>query len=403
MPSIQAPGSVWLTPRQITLIDDRQPRLIHSARQKAPLEMSMRPGPWRLASHRAIAMQWIPLLALSIFLVAILEFAHLPAALLLGPMVAGILIAIRGDAPHVSPRPLVAAQGIIGCMIGSSIPTTILSELVRDWPLFVLGVVSVIAAASALGWVLMRWRVLPGTTAIWGISPGASTPMILMSEAYGADARLVAVMQYLRVVIVVMIAAVVARIYGSGSVSHGASIVWFPSIPLIPLVAAVALAVVSAYLALFLRITAGPFLIPLALGMFVQDMGWLKITLPPWLLAISYALIGWSVGLRFTRQILLYAVRSLPQVLASVITLIAICGLFAGVLVVVGGIDPLTAYLATSPGGADSVAIIAASTNVDLQFVLAMQTARLVVVLFTGPSLARMITKMAVSGQKTKT
>ena len=34
------------------------------------------------------------------------------------------------------------------------------------------------------------------------------------------------------------------------------------------------------------------------------------------------------------------------------------------------GVDPMTAYLATSPGGADSIAIIAASSNVDISFVL---------------------------------
>jgi membrane AbrB-like protein len=345
-------------------------------------------------------MQWITLLALSAVLVTLLELAHLPAALLLGPMVAGILVSIRETTLRVTARFLVAAQGIIGCMIGSHIPAAILTELVRDWPLFLLGVLSVIAAASALGWVLMRWRILPGTTAIWGISPGASTPMIVMSEDYGADSRLVAVMQYLRVVIVVMVAAVVARLWGSGSAPHAASIVWFPPVAIIPLIASASLAVAAAFVALYLRITAGPFLVPLALGMIAQDMGWLDITLPPWLLAISYAVIGWNVGLRFTRQILLYAARSLPQVLASVIALVLLCGLFAGVLVVVGGIDPLTAYLATSPGGADSVAIIAASTNVDLQFVLAMQTVRLVVVLFTGPSLARFITKLAVGSPK---
>jgi uncharacterized membrane protein AbrB (regulator of aidB expression) len=44
-----------------------------------------------------------------------------------------------------------------------------------------------------------------------------------------------------------------------------------------------------------------------------------------------------------------------------------------------------------SPGGLDSVAIIAASSTVDLPFVMAMQTARFLVVLLTGPSLARFI------------
>jgi uncharacterized membrane protein AbrB (regulator of aidB expression) len=56
------------------------------------------------------------------------------------------------------------------------------------------------------------------------------------------------------------------------------------------------------------------------------------------------------------------------------------------------GIDPLTAYLATSPGGMDSVAIIAAASNrVDLSFVMALQTARFVFVLIGGPPLARLI------------
>jgi len=154
-------------------------------------------------------------------------------------------------------------------------------------------------------------------------------------------------------------------------------------------------------LATLLNIPAGALLLPLAAGMVLQGLGWLTIELPPWLLAASYALIGWSIGLRFTRPILMYAVRTLPQMLVSILSLIAICGVIAAILVA-AGIDPLTAYLATSPGGADSIAIIAASSNVDLQFVMAMQTARLVVVLLTSPSIARFIT-WQVGGPTTKT
>ena len=121
-----------------------------------------------------------------------------------------------------------------------------------------------------------------------------------------------------------------------------------------------------------------------------RTAGLLTIELPPWLLAISYALVGWSIGLRFTRPILAHAARALPRVLAAILALIAACGGLAALLVV-AGIDPLTAYLATSPGGADSVAIIAASTPVDLPFVMAMQTARFLVVLFVGPHIARFV------------
>jgi uncharacterized membrane protein AbrB (regulator of aidB expression) len=58
-------------------------------------------------------------------------------------------------------------------------------------------------------------------------------------------------------------------------------------------------------------------------------------------------------------------------------------------LVLIADKDPLTAYLATSPGGSDTVAIIAASSRVDLPFIIAMQTARMFLVLLTGPWIAR--------------
>ena len=44
-------------------------------------------------------------------------------------------------------------------------------------------------------------------------------------------------------------------------------------------------------------------------------------------------------------------------------------------------------------GGADSVAIIAASSKVDMPLVMAMQIARLLLVILIGPSLARIIAR----------
>jgi uncharacterized membrane protein AbrB (regulator of aidB expression) len=44
-------------------------------------------------------------------------------------------------------------------------------------------------------------------------------------------------------------------------------------------------------------------------------------------------------------------------------------------------------------GGADSVAIIAASSHVDMPFVMAMQMARFILVLLVGPALARAVAR----------
>jgi membrane AbrB-like protein len=110
-------------------------------------------------------------------------------------------------------------------------------------------------------------------------------------------------------------------------------------------------------------------------------------------MAGCYAVVGWIIGLRFTREIVVYAARMLPRITTSILVLIILCGGLAWVLHLALGTDMLTAYLATSPGGADSIAIIAASSKVDLPFVMAMQTARFLLVILIGPSLARMVAR----------
>ena len=128
-------------------------------------------------------------------------------------------------------------------------------------------------------------------------------------------------------------------------------------------------------------------------GAVLEGTGLVTITLPQWLLAMTYAFLGWNIGLGFTREILMHASRALPQVMLAMAVMIGVSGGLALVLVYAAGIDPMTAYLATSPGGMDSVAIIGASTNADLSFVMALQTLRLVIVLIAGPPLARFISQ----------
>jgi membrane AbrB-like protein len=238
---------------------------------------------------------------------------------------------------------------------------------------------------------MTRLQILPGTTALWGTSPGAASVMTIMAESYGADIRLVAVMQYLRVVLVAAVAAVVARLFGVSS-SHGAdAIVWFPPIAWLPFIETLALAIVGPIVAWMLRIPAGAFLVPLVAGIVLTHFGWMTIELPTWLLAASYALVGWNIGLRFTRSLLIHAARALPRIIAATLVLIVLCAGVAAMLVHGAGVDPLTAYLATSPGGSDSIAIIAASTDVDVSFVMAMQTVRMIAVLFLAPILTKFI------------
>ena len=338
-------------------------------------------------------LKWSILLLVSIAFIVPLELVHLPAALLLGAMAAAILVAVFDGRLAVPQWPYVLAQGLIGCLVARSIGATILVTMVRQWPLFLAGVCSVLLISTTLGALLARWKVLPGTTAIWGSSPGAATVMVLMSEGFGGDPRLVAYMQFLRVIVVALVASIVARLWVAPGALPRAAIDWFPAVAAGPFWETVALAVFGSIAGAKSRLPAGALLVPLFAGVALSCTGLMTITLPPWLMAACYALIGWSIGLRFSREIVIYAGRVFPKIAASTLTLVALCGGLAVLLHVVVGTDPLTAYLATSPGGADSVAIIAASSHVDVPFVMAMQMARFILVLLVGPALARAVVR----------
>ena len=340
--------------------------------------------------------QWGVLVFLSFVFVGLLELIRLPAAILLGAMAAGIFVAGFDGRPVLPARLYVLAQGFVACLVARSLKPEILNTVLGQWPVFMAGIGSVILASSGLGALLARWRILPGTTAVWGSSPGAATVMVLMSEAYGADARLVAFMQFLRVVLVALVASAIARLWGSHPAGPAAALIWFPEIPLWPFCATFALAVIGSLAGAATRIPAGALLVPLALGVALSASHAFPITLAPSVMACAYATVGWMIGLRFNRDVPRYAARALPAVLASILSLIAICGGLAYLLHLATGADALTAYLAMSPGGADSIAIIAAASKVDLPFVMAMQTARFLILIAIGPSVARLVARWVV-------
>lgn len=345
-------------------------------------------------SRSRSCLHWAGLLALSALLAGLLEWAAFPAALLLGPMLAAIAFGVGGTAIR-SPRwTFVAAQALIGCLIARSFTPSILTSIAADWHMLLMVVATTIAAGAVVGWVLVKAKVLPGSTAAWGSSPGGASAMVAMAAEFGADVRLVAFMQYLRVVVVVLTASVVTRLFvGAAPPPPAHDLLALP--PLLPLAATLAIAGLGALAGIRLKVPAGAMMVPMALGTALHAAGWIDIVLPPWLLGLAYAGLGWYVGLGFNRAIFLYALRAVPKLLLATLLLIGLCALSAWMLTWVLHIDPLSAYLATSPGGLDSIAIIVVGSHADIPLVLAAQTLRLLLVLATGPALARLIARYA--------
>jgi len=334
------------------------------------------------------------LLALSATLGWVLNRAAVPATLLLGPMLAAIALALGGVRLDVPRWAFMAAQAIVGCLIARALTTSIDASMLHHWPTMVGVVLITILAGGLVGWVLVRLRALPGTTAAWGSSPGAASAMILMAEDFGADIRLVAFMQYLRIVVVVLSASLVSRLLAAHVATASTPRVSLPLlVPWHSLAQTLAIVAGGALIGRQLRIPAGPFLVPMMVGAVLEATKLVDIVLPAWLLEIAYATIGWYVGLAFNRDVIAYALRAIPQLLLATFLLIGLCGLSALMLTLWLHTDPLSAYLATSPGGLDSVAVIAIASHADLPFVLALQTLRMFMVIITGPAIAKLISR----------
>jgi uncharacterized protein len=344
-------------------------------------------------------LQWTLLAVLSALFGVGMQALHLPAALLLGPMLAGILLGVNGASVRPPKLGYVAAQAVVGCLIASLISAAIIASFTQHWPLLLGATFLTLVMSNGIGVLLGRTRELRGTTAIWGVTPGAATAMVLMAESFGADARMVAFMQYLRVVCVALAAAIVSRVFLHGSNAVAPVTVWFPPLDWPAFLATLTIAGGAAWIATRLRIPAGALLLPAIVAATLHLSGLMPIVLPAWLLAATYAFVGWSIGLGFTRSTLQHALRALPAIVFSIAALMLLCGAMALALTWLTGIDALTAYLATSPGGMDSVAIIAAASHVDVSFVMAAQTVRLIVVVALGPRLARWVALRSGAGE----
>jgi membrane AbrB-like protein len=320
--------------------------------------------------------------------------ARLPAALLLGPMIAGVVFGVNGLRLVVPRWPYLGAQAVIGAMVAAAITPTIVATFRRDFLMFSGIVASTLLGAAALGWLISRSALIPGATAVYGTAPGAATAMVMLGEAEGADAGLIAFMQYSRVLMVALAAALVARFWigAAGSSAPGAP--WLAAVHWGHLVVVLLLAALGQWVARLIRLQAWAILGPLVLLSALHAAGWLAIDLPRWLLAASYALLGWHIGLNFRRDALVHAGRALPVVVSAALCLMGFCGLLAWALTRWAHVDALTAYLATSPGGVDSVAIIAASSaRVNVPFVMALQSVRLLFVIILAPVLTRFVVR----------
>ncbi|WP_268800621.1 AbrB family transcriptional regulator [Pseudomonas huanghezhanensis] len=339
-------------------------------------------------------LQWCLLIVMAGAAGQLFKYFEVPAALFLGPMLVAIGFGISGASIRLNKHVFRLGQGAVGVLVAHSMTMAVLLTALHSWHVMVFATVLTVALSALVGIGLVRWGGIQGSTAAWGTSPGAASAMVSMSEDYGADSRVVATMQYVRVVCVVMVGALVSRLLGveGGGTEVHTAVATVQSLNLVNL--GLSLMVIVVGVTLGSKLPAGALLVPLVLGGALQLSGLMQITIPPWLLAVAYGAIGSYIGLRFDRVTINYVWRRLPAMIFGSLLLILLCALSAYVIADMMGKDFLSVYLATSPGGLDAMAIIAIDTHSDVGFVLAMQTLRLFGVIVTGAFIARQVIRV---------
>ncbi|MDD5224815.1 MAG: AbrB family transcriptional regulator [bacterium] len=338
---------------------------------------------------------WLGLGAASVAAGFLAQTIRLPGGWLIGPLLVAIVAGLsRPEHPRVSSPWFIAAQAVIGTILASRFRPDVLPLAGANWLPILLVVTATLGVGLGSGVLLARIGPLDRETATFGTLPGGAASMIAMSIDLGADGRIVALMQYLRVVLVVLSASFLARFvlhpsgasdYTSLGIPSGAVSLhlWRVYVPTL------LLAAVGAWAGRRVRLPAGGMIGPLILGIVTSGLNILHPLWPFGIPQAAYIIIGLYVGLLFDRASLRQAGRLIPVILANTFMLMIVCAATGKVFSSLTGTDYLTGYLATTPGGMDSIAVVALGSGSNVSLILTVQMVRLLAIVLAGPLLAK--------------
>ncbi|SOE00640.1 AbrB family transcriptional regulator [Blastococcus haudaquaticus] len=321
-----------------------------------------------------------------------------PSPALFGGLLAGLVRALAVPGAVVVPGAVAAGgQAVIGVAMGALVDVETLRAVAENW-LPVLGVTvgTLLLSLGAGSLLRLNGGISPVTGAFSMIAGGASG-IIAMARDLGADDRMVAVLQYLRVlVIVLLMPAVAVAAYGSSSGSVGPSPATDAAGWPAGLLFTAGCAVGGLLVGRLLRLPVAALLAPMIAAAVVDLTGVAgDLAVPDLAQSAAFLVIGLQVGVSFTRDSVRTIGRALPLALVLILALIVTSAGLGAVLSAATGASLLDGYLATTPGGLYAVLATATDLGADVTFVLAVQVLRLFAVLLSAPLVARWLRRRA--------
>jgi membrane AbrB-like protein len=326
-----------------------------------------------------------------------LERLGLPSSYLFAALLVGLAAALTLPGQIAVPPLLFrAAQAVTGVALGAQVRSSSLSAIAHSWLPVTLVSAGTLLISLVAGKVLAKATFVDEPTGALGMVAGGASGIVAMADELGADDRLVAFMQYLRVLVVVLLTPLLIPIFFPGH--HGGGLPgqstfgdakgWL---------LAIGVAAAGSFLAARVKLTAGSLLVPMILAAAVVlavPNG--EFNVPNVLQQTAFAGIGLQVGLRFTMETLRSLGGLLLPVLACIFGLIVACFGLAVLLDKTSSVSLLDAYLATTPGGLFAVVAVAFGAGANTTFILAVQGLRIIVMVLLAPVAVRWLTRGSV-------
>ena len=345
----------------------------------------------RVLSYRNIS--WLLVVVVTAVVSVVLALIGLPSPVLFGSLVGGMVCALTRREELTLPKAtMTVGQGVIGVVIGAMVDLATIRALGGDWAVILGVLVATLVVSVLLGQALRLHRGVSGVTSAFAFIAGGASGIVALARDLGSDERVVTVIQYLRVLLILLAMPVITTVvFRPGQVEHGqapqaAHSPWWVGTLFVLLCLPTGYA-----LGRLTRLPSASLLGPLLVAVALSITGWFgPVEVPEVLQNLGYALIGVQIGLRFTRRSLLSIAKMLPLAVLLILAIIAACAGLGVLLAQVTGVSQLDAYLATTPGGLYAVLATAAESGSNVTFVLAVQVLRVFVMLLLAPLLARL-------------
>jgi membrane AbrB-like protein len=338
------------------------------------------------------ALIWVAVIAFAWIAGKYGEQFNLPAPHVMLSVVIGLVAGTTGLMRRTVPRHLhTAAQAVTGVIIGTFLNLHALIATGGSLVPLLAVTVATLALSLVGGLLLARWTGLDQRTASLGMVAGGSAAIVSAAEDLGADARMVAFMQYLRLTLVVLTMPLLVHFIFAPGVGQfhalGAKEVEVP-FSVVGMLFLMVAAPGGYLLGKLLRMPAPALLGSVVLAAIVTVAG-IGVYPPEIFREIAFNVIGLEVGLRLNRAALRAMGRMLPKVLLFVVVITGICAALGYLVTLVTGISPADAYLATTPGGINAVLAIASTVHSNVSLVFTVQTLRLFAMVLLAPAVLR--------------